>query len=404
MLNHFNHYYCKELLDEARDDFITWTLKAKKAYHRGPILDLGIVDAFISPPSELMSALCQASLKPGSHGYGYGHEAFEEACMNMVCGQLESPALAASIKERFGLLTTAGAKGALNVIAQAFINPGDVVLTTKPGYPVFRIQAERLGASVWELPLLPENGYLPDLSSVPSEVLAKARILLVNYPNNPTGKVLNQDEVDKISAAVVKHNILLINDATYNGLIFDEGGAGSFLRQAEISPYFMEVYSLSKSLQIPGWRLGFVLCDKRVLPMLRKLSLMQSTGQPRFLLDALASCLPQKSFVRQVNSRVSERLSCLVEALRSSGFNAHMPAGTFFCYVEAPAGIDGGPGFSNSIECARYLASELGIITLPWDVDQKRFLRFSVAFKEGDDKGFFSELKQRLGSRKFIFC
>ncbi len=391
----FNDFYRDKNLSSDSDDFFSW-VRAFKSTLSGPLLlDFGVADAFLPPAEKLSSALSALAGITGYHGYVYDHPAYQTACLK------RSTRLANSDLP-LQVLPTSGSKSALNLLCLALINPGDVILVTTPAYPIFSVMAQRLGGTVVHLPLLPENNFMPDLESLDPTLMAKTKILAVNYPNNPTGKIASQDECDFLLEICVRHNILLINDAAYSGLLTATQPTGNFFRGAGAAAHCIEVHSLSKSLQIPGWRLGFILAASEIIEPLRVLGLLQESGQPKLLLDAVAGVINDQEISEALSECVAERRRALIDILAASGFSIQNVDGAFFVYVQCPLGVVDGAEFENAANFSHYLAAEHGILTIPYEVSGQSYVRFSVAFK-GEATVVFAQLRQKLSAVRFCF-
>jgi LL-diaminopimelate aminotransferase len=406
MIENINLYYRETILDDTLSDFFTYEKIAKDSSTHDVLLDFGVAGSFCRPSEALLSRLKLDLSCFEAHGYNYGNDFFDEALLKWaIHSSSGSRNFHDWIVENYSCVITAGAKGGLNVIAQAYINEGDVILVTNPGYPVFKVQAERLGGVVIEIPLLASNNYMPDFSDCSAEILERAKLLLVNYPNNPTGKVLNQNEADTLLSFCIKHKIFLVNDAAYGNIVFDKRLSGSFLCNRNSLNNFIEIHSFSKSHQVPGWRLGYMVCNKEISRELRKIALMQNTGCPKFLLGALVKCLPHDVYLESLNRRIYSRLVCLASILNSFGFCAEVPNGTFFIYVKAPIGVKGRRRFMKTAqETAELFARHLGAVIIPFELVHEGYLRFSVAFSANDEEEYFSILKERLSHIEFDFA
>jgi LL-diaminopimelate aminotransferase len=391
----FNDFYRDTKLAPDSDDFFSWVRAFKSAFVGQSFLDFGVADAFLPPADKLSSALSALAANKDYHGYVYHHPAYQTAC-------LKRATRGAGADQPLQVLPTSGAKSALNLLCLALVNPGDVILVTTPAYPIFSVMAQRLGGTVIHLPLLPENSFMPDLESLDAALLDKVKILAVNYPNNPTGKIASQKECDLLLEMCIRHNILLINDAAYSGLLPDALPRGSFFRGERATSYCIEVHSLSKSLQIPGWRLGFILASPEIIEPLRVLGLLQESGQPKILLDAVTDVINDQEIAEALSTCVAERRCALVDILAACGFSITNADGAFFVYVQCPLGIVGGAEFKSAKDFSQYLAGEQGILTIPYQVAGRNYVRFSVAFK-GKAAVVFAQLRQKLSAVHFLF-
>lgn len=405
MINNFNSYYRDGILNDENSEFFSWAKRARKISEYSVMLDFGVADAFCEPPTDFLSAIEEQVRQPGAHAYIYEDIAFNRFCLEYSTQHPHlNRASQLHVMDSLVAVPTAGAKGALNVIAQVFVEVGDVVLVTEPGYPIFQIQAERLGAKVIKLPLLSSNGFLPDFSCLSEKTLDQAKLLMINYPNNPTGKVLTQEEIKVLVDFCHQHCIILINDAAYGKIVFDKSSHGSFYYEREVLTNFIEISSLSKSLQIPGWRLGYIVCHRDIAKQIRKVALMQTTGHPKFLLAAISESMPQEQYLQALNRCIQSRLGKLAEILAGCGFKTEVPEGTFFLYVKSPIAVSGGDRFQNPAqESAEIFARKLGVIVTPWEVAGQNYLRFSVAFRDTCDEETFSLFEKRISKIRFVF-
>lgn len=389
----FNTFFRQTSLAPNNDDFFSWVRKLKSSITGQPLLDFGVADAFIPPADELCQALSTLATRRELHSYVYHHSPYEAACLRHATEGMDTPPALA-------VLPTSGAKSALNLLCLALIEVGDVILATTPAYPIFATMAQRMGATVVHLPLLEENDFLPNLQQLSPEVLARAKLLIVNYPNNPTGKVASQQECERLLALCKQHDILLINDAAYADLLPAEHPRGRFLHCEGASSHCIEVHSFSKSLQIPGWRLGFILAAPAIIEALGKLSLLHESGQPRILLDAVTCALDDSDFTERLCQCIAERRATMIDILQAHGLEVFNEDGAFFVYVKCPAAVINGRTFATARDFSQYLAMELGILTIPYQVDGRHQVRFSVAFC-GETESVFARLRQQLSNVQF---
>jgi len=306
------------------------------------------------------------------------------------------------------VLHSIGSKAALSILPAAFINPGDYVLMTTPGYPVFGTHAKYYGGLVHNLPLTEANHYLPDLDSVPAEILKKAKVLVVNYPNNPTGASATPEFYAKVVAFAKKNNIVVISDCAYAALVF-EGKPLSFLATPGAKDVGVELHSTSKSFNMTGWRCGFVAGNALLVKAYGDVKDNTDSGQFLAIQHASAYCFDHPEITDKIATKYSRRMDALVEALQGAGFNAKKPKGSFFLYVKAPKVAVKKDGtrieFKTAEDISQWLITEKLISTVPWD-DVGAYLRFSVtlaAKNEADEARVICELKKRLGDVKFEF-
>lgn len=362
------------------------------------IIDMGVGEPDEMAFPEIVAALHEAARRPENRGYAdNGDAVLKQAAaryMERVCG-------VPGINPETEVLHSIGSKAALSILPAALINPGDYVLMTTPGYPVFGTHAKYYGGLVHNLPLAAANNFLPDLDSIPSEVLAKAKVLVINYPNNPTGASATADFYARVVAFAKQHNLVVISDAAYAALVFD-GKPLSFLATPGAKDVGVELHSCSKSFNMTGWRIGFVTGNELLVKAYGDVKDNTDSGQFLAIQHAAAHGFDHPEITEKIAAKYSRRMDALVKLLNERGFTARKPKGSFFLYVRAPraAAARGGKRteFKNAEEVSQWLITEKLISTVPWD-DAGPFLRFSVTFvakNEADEQRVLGEISRRL--------
>ncbi|HXK64992.1 MAG TPA: aminotransferase class I/II-fold pyridoxal phosphate-dependent enzyme, partial [Spirochaetota bacterium] len=297
-----------------------------------------------------------------------------------------------------------GSKPALAMLPSAFINPGDVCLMTVPGYPVFGTHTEWYGGQVYNIPLLKNNNFLPDLDSIPADIVKKAKVLVINYPNNPTGAVATEDFYKKVIEFALKNKIMVVQDAAYAALTYN-GKPLSFLSIPGAKEVGVEIHSLSKAFNMTGWRMAFVAGNPLVVKAFANVKDNYDSGQFKAIQKAAITALEHPELTEKIKEKYKRRLSSLVTTLRRLGFDAHMPGGTFYLYVQAPKKTKSGIVFDNAESFSQYLIKECLISSVPWD-DVGNFVRFSATFEakdQNDEQRILKEVETRLGGLAFEF-
>ncbi|MEE8303973.1 MAG: LL-diaminopimelate aminotransferase [Candidatus Tectomicrobia bacterium] len=297
-----------------------------------------------------------------------------------------------------------GAKNALSFLPACFINSGDAVILTAPGYPVLATHARWYGGEMYTLPLREENDFLPDLSRLTDEQLERAKILLLNYPNNPTGAVATRDFFEHVVAFARQHNLLVVQDAAYASLVF-EGKPLSFLSIPGAKEVGVELHSCSKAFNMTGWRLAWLCGNPLVIRAFADIKDNFDSGQFKAIQKAAIYALDHPDITVEIAEKYSRRLEMLVNTLNGVGFKAQKPAASFFLYMRAPRGVVGGPQFATAEDFCQYLIHEKLICTVPWD-DAGPFVRFSVTFQAAtaeEEKRVVAEIGQRLSDVQFEF-
>ncbi len=297
-----------------------------------------------------------------------------------------------------------GSKPALAMIPAAYINPGDIVLMTVPGYPVMGTHTKWYGGDVVNLPLKKENNFLPDLDAIDDETKKRAKLLYLNYPNNPTGAAATEDFYKKVIEFAGENNIIVVQDAAYAALSYTEKPL-SFLSIPGALDVGIEIHSLSKAYNMTGWRLAFVAGNELVISGFANVKDNYDSGQFIAIQKAGMYALEHPEITEEIKSKYKRRLEMLVDALKSVGFNAALPAGTFYLYVKIPKRVKGEKPFESAEDFSQYLITEKLISSVPWD-DCGTFVRFSVTFEakdKEDEKGIITEIKKRLSETEFEF-
>ena len=230
-----------------------------------------------------------------------------------------------------------GSKTALAMLPAAFINPGDVTLMTVPGYPVAGTHTRYYGGSVFRLPLAAANGFLPDLASIPADVCQRAKLLVLNYPNSPTGKLATREFYERVIEFARRHSVVVVQDAAHIVLSY-EAPPLSFLSVPGAKEVGVEVHSMSKGFHMIGWRLGFVCGHERIVQAFADVKDNSDSGQFIAIQKAGAAALDNEAIPGQVRAKYRRRLEKLVATLKRAGFECRMPGGTYFLYTPSPRG------------------------------------------------------------------
>jgi LL-diaminopimelate aminotransferase len=276
-----------------------------------------------------------------------------------------------------------GSKPALAMLPACFINPGDITIMTVPGYPVAGTHTRYYGGQVYNLPLLEENGFLPDLNSIPPAVRKRAKLLVLNYPNSPTGAVANRDFYREVIEFALRNQIVVIQDAAHILLTYD-GPPFSFLQVEGAKEVGVEVHSLSKGHNMIGWRMGFVVGHPKIVQAFADVKDNCDSGQFMAIQHAACVALNHDEIWQRTRQKYRRRLQKLVDALNRAGFRARMPGGTYFLYVQAPRRA-AGRSFETAEEFAHFLITEHSVCCVPWD-DAGPYLRFSVTYQARDEQ------------------
>jgi len=343
------------------------------------LIDFGIGENDEMAPLSIRQAMEREINRPENRGYAdNGIAAYKEAAARFM--QRNFGVDVDPVKEVNHCI---GSKTALAMLPAAFINPGDVTLMTVPGYPVAGTHTKYYGGTVHALKLEPQHDFLPDLESIPADVLKRAKLLVLCYPNSPTGKVATRDFYARVVDFARRNDVVVVQDAAHVMLTYGEKPL-SFLSVPGAKDVGVEVHSMSKAFHMIGWRLGWVCGHERIVQALADVKDNSDSGQFIAIQKAGAAALDDDAIPRQVRQKYERRLKKLVAALSRSGFDCRMPGGTYFLYTPSPKGIQGGPAFETAEAASQYLIGEHSICTVPWD-DAGAYLRFSVTYESPDE-------------------
>jgi len=366
------------------------------------LYDMGVGEPDEMAFPEVVDILCQEARKPENRGYAdNGDEVLKQAAaryMDAMCG--------VKIDSATQVVHSIGSKAALSILPAAFINPGDVALMTVPGYPVFGTHAKYYGGEVYNLKLEEENGYLPDLDSIPADILAHAKTLVLNYPNNPTGASATPEFFEKVVAFAKANEIIVIHDFAYAALVF-EGKPLSFLATPGAMDVGIELHSTSKNFNMTGWRCGFVVGNPLLVKAYSDVKDNSDSGQFLAIQHASAYAFDHPEITARIASKYSRRMNLLVPALANLGFPVSKPKGSFFIYTAAPKRAIGDKGtveFDSGEAFSQWLITEHLISTVPWD-DAGAYVRFSVTFAaaggETEERRVIDAIAARLARYRY---
>lgn len=320
------------------------------------LIDVSIGDPDMPTPPHIIEALKSAGDNPQNHQYP-SYNGFLEL----------RTAIANWYKDRFGVeldpekevLPLIGSKEGIGHIPFAFVNPGDVVLVPDPGYPVYQASTTLVGGNAHIVPLREENDFLPVLSEIPKEILSKAKLFFLNYPNNPTSAGCNLEFFQEVVEFAAKHNIIICHDAAYSEIYFDGLKPASFLQADGAKEVGVEFHSLSKTYNMTGWRIGFVVGNEQVIAGLLKVKTNLDSGIFQAVqyagIKALTSSQDCVEDMRQV---YQARRDTLINGLNSIGWEVKKPKATFYVWVSTPNSL-------TSSEVVTKLIEEAGIVTTP---------------------------------------
>ncbi|GAB4129565.1 MAG: LL-diaminopimelate aminotransferase [Thermogutta sp.] len=368
--------------------------KALAEHPERRLIDFGIGENDEPADALVRRVMAKEIHKPENRGYAdNGILAFREAVARFMKREFD-----VELDPLTEINHCIGSKTALAMLPAAFINPGDITLMTVPGYPVAGTHTRYYGGQVYKLPLLPENDFFPDLDSIPGDVLRRAKMLVINYPNSPTGKTATVEFFRRVVDFARDHELVVVQDAAHGMLAYGAPPL-SFLQIPGARDVGVEVHSLSKGWHMIGWRLGWVCGHPKIVQAFADIKDNCDSGQFIAIQKAGIAALDNPDIPRRVRAKYHRRLTKLVATLRKCGFRCEMPGGTYFLYTPAPLEV-AGRRFANAEEVSQYLISEHSIVTVPWD-DAGPHLRFSVTYQaetEAEEDELMAETERRLAA------
>ena len=331
--------------------------KKAEARSRGvDVIDLGVGDPDLPTPDDIINKLAEAAREPRYHRYpSYtGMNEFRKAVSRWY-------------KKRAGVelepiqqvVSLIGSKEGIAHIPLAFINPGDVVLVPSPAYPVYAIATMFAGGIPHEMPLLKENHFLPDLGVISADILSRAKMMFLNYPNNPTAAPATLDFFRTVVDFAEKHNIMICHDFAYSEMAFDGYVPPSFLEIPGASDVGIEFHSLSKTYNMTGWRIGWAAGNAEIISGLGRIKSNIDSGIFEAIQVAGIEALEgDQQSLADMSNIYTERRDVLVGGLQKLGINVEPPKATFYVWFEVPSGY-------TSATFAALLLEKSGIVATP---------------------------------------
>lgn len=367
--------------------------KKKEVIARGiKVIDLGIGDPDLPPLYDVIKKLQKSTEIPNVHEYP-SYKGSEE--LRYAVAQWYEKRFAVKLDVDKEVLILIGAKEGIGHIPLAFINPRDYVLVPDPGYPVYRAGTILADGIPITMPLREENGFLPDFLSIKknSAILKKCKMMYINYPNNPTSAVADEDFFEKVIDFAHCHNIIVCHDATYSEITFDGFKAKSFLRIKGAKDVGVEFHSLSKSCNMTGWRIGFLVGNEDIIAGLGKVKTNLDSGAFNVIqLAAIEAIRTIPENLKRILPVYKQRRDILVEALTKIGFKMKKPQATFYLWVPVPIKM-------KSADFCEKILEECGVLVTPgtgFGTEGEGYFR--ISFTTATAK--IEEACQRIGNLK----
>jgi LL-diaminopimelate aminotransferase len=367
-------------------------LKRQAILEGKDLIDLGIGDPDQPTPTDIIEKLAAFAGDSSTHCYdesAHGRAEFLDEAARWF-------------KQRFGvdldpkteMLELIGSKEGLAHIVWATVDPGDIALVPDPGYTVVKVNTLLAGGTPYEFPLLPENGFLPELEKIPADIVSKAKIIYLNYPNNPTGAVATKEFFQKVVNWARETGVLVVHDCAYSEVNFDGYKAPSILEVEGAKEVAIEMHSLSKTFNMTGWRIGFAAGSPDAIKALN--TLKSNVDSKQFAAIALTGgwALNHASNAKSVEL-IKHRRDILVDGLNSLGWKLAKPKATFYVWAPVP------PGYT-SVTFAKTLLEDANVLAIPglgYGPHGDPFIRMSLTVN-GDHNGErLAQAVDRIGSK-----
>jgi len=344
-------------------------MKAEQLKKGVDIIDLGVGDPDLPTPQHIVASLCEAARNPENHHYpSYaGMPAYRKAVADWYTTRF-----GVSLDPGNEVIALMGSKDGIAHIAEAFVNPGDYVLAPSPGYPVYRTGTLFAEGIVHEMPLTRENNFVPVLDDIPVNIAKEAKLMFINYPNNPTAAVAPDGFYREVVDFAREHHIVVVSDNAYSEIAYDGYRAPSFLQTPGADEIGIEMHSLSKTYNMTGWRIGMAVGNAEILAGLGRVKTNVDSGVFNAVQQAAITALrgPQDC-VRDACSVYQERRNVLVSGLRELGFDVPLPRATFYVWLPV----------QDCMAFSARLLNEAGIVATPgigFGLSGEGYVRFAL--------------------------
>lgn len=351
-------------------------IKARKQQEGAELIDFGIGDPDLPTPDHVVEALREAATDPATHTYdesGNGLPEFRQAVADWYARRF-----GVKLDPETEIQHLVGSKEGIAHIFLAFVECGDCCLVPDPRYMVYSVGASFADGWFFPMPLRADNQFLPDLDAIPADVARNAKIMFINYPNNPTGAVASQEFFEKAVAFARERAILLCHDAAYSEVAFDGFRPQSILSVEGAKEVAVEFHSLSKTYNMTGWRLGFVVGNPHVLQALGKIKSNIDSGVFMAIQRAgVAALAGPQDCVDEMRATYQERRDRLVAGMKKMGWEATPPRATFYLWAGVPGGM-------KSAEFSELLLDKANVLTIPGSLygqEGEGYVRFSLTVK-----------------------
>ncbi|MCL4554039.1 MAG: LL-diaminopimelate aminotransferase [Actinobacteria bacterium] len=337
------------------------------------VISLGIGDPDLPTPENIIAAMAEAIQDPSNHQYPsyFGAKRYREACAEWM-----NRRFGVSLDPDTEVLALIGSKEGIAHVFIAYVDPGDVTLVPGSGYPVYHTGGILVGGESWFMPMTEENDFLADFESCPPEVLKRAKMMFISYPNNPTSAIATPEYFDRAIAFAKEHDLLLIHDNAYSEIGFDGYKPISILERPGAKEVAIEFFSCSKSYNMTGWRIAFAAGNPSAIKALGTVKSNIDSGAFTAVQDAaIEAMLGPQDITDELSDVYQRRRDMVMDALADAGLSARIPKGTIYVWVKVPSGHD-------SASFATKVLEEANVIVAPGNAygpSGEGYVRISLA-------------------------
>ncbi|WP_460000557.1 LL-diaminopimelate aminotransferase [Paradesulfitobacterium aromaticivorans] len=359
------------------------------------VISLGIGDPDMPTPDHIIERLTQAARKPANHRYPsyVGMLEFRQAVADWYKQRSN-----VELDPKKEVVTLIGSKEGIAHIAFCYINPGDIALIPDPGYPVYGIGTMLAGGVPYTMPLKEENGFLPDLDSIPEDVARKAKLMFLNYPNNPTSAIADEEFYLKAISFAKKYDIILCHDAAYSEIAFEGYKPLSFLEIPGAKEVGIEFHSMSKTYNMTGWRVGWAAGNPRVVESLGRIKSNIDSGVFQAVQEAAMEGLASSpDVVQEICQVYQERRDIVIDGLNALGWNMPKTKATIYVWPKVPRGY-------TSASFAEAVLEKAGVVVTPgngYGEYGEGYFRISLTLGTERLQEALKRMQQSLGKFEF---
>ncbi|MBI5640993.1 MAG: LL-diaminopimelate aminotransferase [Nitrospirae bacterium] len=354
------------------------------------LIDMSIGDPDMPTPSHIIDAMKVAVSKPEHHRYpSYeGMLSFREAVSDWYKRRFN-----VILDPRTEVLSLIGSKEGIGHIPLAFVEPGDTVLVPSPGYPVYPVSVMFAGGESHIMPLNEENGFLPDLKSIPQRTLMNTKLMFINYPNNPTSATASRAFYEEVINIADKYNIIVCHDAAYSEIYFDGEKPLSFMEIDGAKSVGIEFHSLSKTYNMTGWRIGFAVGNSQIIAGLGKIKTNLDSGVFQAIQEAAIVALnTDEKILADIRKTYQERRDLLYDGLTGMGLEVLKPKASFYLWTKVPKGFD-------SSSFVAHILDKAGVLSTPgngFGAPGEGYIRFALTVSAARTKEAIERIKKIL--------